>query len=283
MALRRHSPSPYEVMYNKSTNIPWMTKGNGAKVDCGEVESDGQNTVTESQPAAGPVEPTNAEASVLPAEHPGGGPPGEALPWWRRVQQPIVLRLPQGAVVLMGVAVVGLIVLAYWVGHQRAGREGQGLARLATGVPAAGVISETPLVVSEPEVALPEPGNQVVPEASMELGRTDRDPRQEEYNYFVLAHYPQAEAGRLVEFLVQQGVDAAAFRADGGKLYQVVALRGFRKEELGGQEYESYKQRLLSLGRQWHPQGFTGIFASRYKGEPAQDILIVGFKRESSS
>jgi len=106
------------------------------------------------------------------------------------------------------------------------------------------------------------------------------DPRRVGLNYFVLASHDEAGARRLLAFLWERGVDVGAFQQRPGGLYRVIALQGFRRSEVGGEEYRAYEQSLQRLGAEWGrmPGGIDflrlGMHPELYKGEKAAKIII---------
>jgi hypothetical protein len=105
------------------------------------------------------------------------------------------------------------------------------------------------------------------------------DPRREGLNYFIIAHYREDEAERLVEFLWQQGVEAAAFRPHNASLFQVVALRGFTATELDDAG-KQYRQSILALGRLWKEKyrgsdfSRNGIYPAKYTGDAVAAMIV---------
>ena len=247
----RNAPSPYEVM----TTVPTQESASGS----------------DPVPAAGQsVSPD----TVVADRHrdTAGSNDGRQT----KNSPPIVLRVPHGMAALFLVGFFGLMVLTYWVGRtrgyrlalQEGPRESISLARVGPtegGAALPGPSQTEPLITADQPVPPPDP---------VSVGE---DPRTEGMNYIVLAHYPEQDARRLVAFLADEGVDAAAARPEGKKYFQVVALRSFAKEDLDSRSYLQYKQRLLRLGRKWKERGlgpnFSGIFPSRYQGHEMAQVI----------
>lgn len=254
MVLRhRQSPSPFEVMSTIT--------GTGVT----------ENPAGQPSQGRGATHPSPRADESQPLE----SPPHQGVEsWLKRAQHPMVLRLPQGYAVLIGVVLIGLLAVAYWTGQSRGYRRGTQL-QLAASDPTPAPVAIADLNSRSPGVDRPD-NETAIANFPQILTLTD-DPRQVDHNYFVLAHYPRADAERLVGFLSDEGVKAAAVRPKGKDHFQVIALRSFTKEQLESEAYEQYKQRLLRLGRHWHSKGlgqnFYGIFAAKYKGEPATEIL----------
>jgi len=207
-------------------------------------------------------------------------PPGAAKRhWWSQLRDPMIFRLPRGYILLLGAALVGLIMLAFWtgqnIGYRRGFRDSEAKADASlplrdTGM--AAVPAGAPLGASSGRV-------RIILEPSMQL-----DPRQSGMNYLVLAHLAEQEAQRLLNFLWDQEVDAAAVRGHNTQLYQVVALRGFTADQLDNAAAD-YAQHLAALGRLWKQKyggadfAKNGIYPDKYKGERVAAIMTRGVAR----
>lgn len=238
------------------------------------------------RPATLSVSPTLAPAPVELAPASGAGV-APASPWrfWESGQPPIVFRLPNGAVWLLALGLVGLILLSYWVGiwrgYRRAERDfhaGAVTTSQAGHVPslAAPTVVGTqagPAPTHTSPALQPTPGNLPL------LLKGTGEPRAVGLNYFVLAHYPQADAERLILFLASQGVEAAAVRGPDQRLFQVIALRGFVREELTSSARQQLEQALRQLGRAWSSQKLgpdfskSGIYLDLFEGEPIAESI----------
>lgn len=235
------------------------------------------------RPAALSVSPTLTPA---PVELAPVSSVEAASPWrfWESGQPPIVFRLPNGAVWLLALGLVGLILLSYWVGiwrgYRRAERDfhaGATTTSQAGHVPS--LAAPTPVgtqgaAPTRTSSALqPAPGNLPL------LLKGTGEPRAVGLNYFVLAHYPQADAERLILFLASQGVQAAAVRGPDQRLFQVIALRGFVREELTSPARQQLEQTLRQLGRAWSNQKLgpdfskSGIYLDLFEGEPIAESI----------
>ncbi len=192
--------------------------------------------------------------------------------------EPVFIRLPRGYLVLVALAVLVLIVLAYWVGHSRGHRAG-----VASMTPADPV---EPLLAQEnpappPDFLAVNPGGsgQGPGPAGASTNPASRrgaaagagtDPRREGMNYFVLAHYPRSEAQRLSDFLGRGGVETFIAASHNAGLFQVLALEGFSRDEIKSERRTRLEQRLRQLGREWKEQhkgagDLSDLFLSRYK------------------
>ncbi len=246
--------------------------------------------LAESLPAdAQSVAPTQSTNVASISDLPGPDPLASRKPQ----PAPLVLRLAPGYAVLAVAGLLGLIGLSYWVGYtrgdqdrrdkviaqQRAEQEirertalqlGQVGASNATDArrPSSAGSGITPSAAAA-TIGSPTSSGAVIPA----LIRPEmRDPRQPGLNYFVLIHYPEDEALRLVGFLRAAGVEAIALSSHNTRLCKVVALTGFTREELGGARQQAYEQRLRDLGRQWKKTragaGDLGdMYPELYKGD----------------
>jgi hypothetical protein len=226
--------------------------------------------------------------------------------WWITSGKPVVLRMTRGLVVLGIAGVVGLVLLAYFVG--RSDRAEIGFAdtwpptnRLAIGDPAAEATeateaTETPLLDvpggsdTTSGVVVPQP-RQTPPPAS--------DPRIVGHNYLIYTLTDLGTARELAAFLREQGprvmilptglsVSTAPGPAAGGvetevaaevendqnvPLYWVVDItRGFSTAEYRRGEHHAFLAERLGLGRAWkrHNGGRGSALESMtfYKRQP---------------
>lgn len=175
------------------------------------------------------------------------------------IGSPAMIRLPRGYAIVLGVVAAGLILLAYWIGSTLGYRRG-----VRDTLPTPEQVTQTDVSSNETPPFVRQ-GSPSVPTAAGTTGSRPRtavnpvrgvfesgqDPRTPGLNYFVLAHYPRDEAVRLVEFLRGGGVEAAAIKWHNEGLFQVVALRGFSREELNGEGRKDFERRLRQLGQQW--------------------------------
>lgn len=220
-----------------------------------------------------PIRSTGTGPSEPVAEPLPSASSGKHDSWWARVQQPMVVRLPSGlAVVLIG-AFLSVIVLAYWVGQTRGHRQAE--KQLQADHTASQGASAT--IANGQSAALPFLNNRVS-EAGLVRSRSESarsGEREVGLNYFILAHYPEADARRLVEFLRETGVEVAAYRAHNKRFFQVVALHGFAKDDLYSQQRKAFEEQLRQLGRAWKEQrqgpdfAKSGIYLDLYEGESA--------------
>ena len=237
------------------------------------------------------LDPARATRRVSPVDASEGGarPTGVFGHWVAGARRPLVVRVPTGMAAVLGLAVILTIVLAYWAGQTRgrrsaeispqdqigapypAGTEAGYGGTVATGNHTAGIPTLSRRLSAD-----------TLPGALAQAASTPRHGgqlREKGLNYFVLAHYPVADADRLVVFLRERGVEAAAFKAHNKRLFQVIALRGFRRDNLYGPARQSLEQELRRLGRAWKKQGLgpdfaqTGIYLDLYEGESVEQVI----------
>ena len=219
--------------------------------------------------------------------------------WLAHARRPLVLRLPRGqAAAIVGVLLL-VVVLAYGVGLAQGKRAGAADARRLTGDLSGGVSLLPDSADMVPRVqgetvhksaaqASPNRGHETAqfvsnagqtqqPAAanqSQSIRRASSDPREPGLNYFVLAHYPLEDAGRLKLFLEQQGVPCVILSTARSDQYQVQALNGFLREELKSAEFNAFREKVIRLGYIWKtehrgPTDLSGCYAQLYK--PAAD------------
>jgi len=215
------------------------------------------------------------------------------IAWSARLHQPIVLRLPRGLAILISIMLLALLLLSYWVGHQR-GTDAAEIARRTEQAAEQAVFHRT--AADDSAVAVRKT-NVAVGSGAGDLGNSETimieihepgsDPRQKGLNYFVLAHDTRPGAVALLAFLWRHGVDAAAFRKDNSGFYSVVALDyGFSRSELLGEVRQEYEQKLDRLGLEWEAsqrgaKSFKkqGMFAQRHGG--ADYVAMITRKGQS--
>jgi len=222
---RRHSTPPYEIMGRR---LP---------------EPSGEGAAEE-----GAVREGEGPGADRPATTHGRGGRARVV---SGLSEPVVLRVPRGLAVLAIVAVLGLIVLGYAVGHRR----GYGAGEAAE----AGRAEEelrmvTRLAQRQVDGALGAGrGDGTGGGESSETGREGRfdDPRRRGLRYFVVSHEPADEAARLIAFVERSGVDAAAVPSDNPRFVKVIATQGFTADELRSATGRDYEQALRQIGRAW--------------------------------
>ncbi len=238
---RRDQIPPYEIMGR-------TPRGEGA---------------AEGEPKGGAAPKASASGRMPAAESMAGL--GE---WLRTWNEPVVLRTPKGVAALVLAGVLGLLVLAYWVGHSRgdaaaaeriaqelADRAGLSHPRLPPRGGGAASSGE-----ASGDTASPSTGGGEAPAT-----------RRAGLNYFVLAHNPPEQAEALVRFLATYGVEAAVIPGHNTGLAKVVALRGFSRDQLVSDGRREYEARLRRIGREWKA-------ANGNKGKDLSDLYLELYK-----
>ncbi|MBC23677.1 MAG: hypothetical protein CMJ32_07150 [Phycisphaerae bacterium] len=165
------------------------------------------------------------------------------------------LRVPTGYIWVSVAAVVGLLVLAYAAGYSR----GQTEARTQVGQDKLDRLEKTEAEsrIQDPLVRTSQPvstGEAPSPESSSSSSTIPpgTDPRKSGWNYFVIAHPPQARAMELATFLGEQGLDACVVKDHNGRLRKVIVVPGYRDsaERRSGQ-IQMLEERIRTAGRRW--------------------------------
>lgn len=245
----------------------------------------------------------------------------EATGWIARAQHPVLLRVPPGWLVAIGVAVVGLLVISYLVGFSRgqtnkttsesdevfnsqAQQRGVGGTRSGTGTPG-GTQAGTGSMGTKPPGSAPGSGNTPgsvkpdggKPNAGTAAGTTGgatagganggnqgagQQPgggtisplRKPGLNYMVLAQYPRDEAEKLAAFMQRSQVATIIVPSNNARLFHVIALRGFTRDEITSQAKKDFERELLRLGRKWQQEekgagNLSDMYLDRYDGDDA--------------
>lgn len=174
--------------------------------------------------------------------------------WRSGASEPLTLRVPRGMAVAMLAGLLGLLVLAYWVGYSRGDSAADKRVR-AEYEPALADDGRAP-----PERSVTAPGtgpgsrinatNNGPGTASAPV--TQSDPRVKGNNYLILALYPEEEARRLKAFLAQRQVEVMVGPRNNKGLCQVIALNGFTREQVRDTDAaERFLTKMRALGRDW--------------------------------
>ena len=96
--------------------------------------------------------------------------------------------------------------------------------------------------------------------------------------YFVLVHSDERYARRVVQYLWQEGVEAAAIQRHNGRPFMVVALQGFRGHQKGTADFRSYQRFLRDLGRAWEAnydstKRWDDLYPSLYQSSTIHSII----------
>ncbi|MFW5682728.1 MAG: hypothetical protein ACOC1G_06955 [Phycisphaeraceae bacterium] len=231
MARRKDHLPPFEIMGSTPPRRPWHERGRGAE--------------EESEPR------TRESASPVRSD---GVPPGQWLQWLSHAGPPLVLRVPRGLAISVVLGVLGLLVVAYWVGYERG--ESAATPQYETQdrsdrIPA--VIRRDAGEGSNNGPTTSTAGN---PDgvASLDAGGAV-DPRTPGHNYMVMARRNRRDAQRLAQFVMDQGVETILVPLRDDMFLIVATERGF--ESVRSEEAQAYRNRLREIGRAWkrHNQG----------------------------
>lgn len=169
--------------------------------------------------------------------------------WHRSASEPMTLRVPRGMALALMAGLLGLLILAYWVGHSRGGSAAEQR------------VTETYRGALEGDGRVPpdRPGtdsaasdaSDAIPGANQAVSAR-RDTRVRGSNYLILAMSPQNEAKLLQTFLKEREVDVLIGPRNNKGLCQVIALRGFTPEQYRDtDENERFMTHMRGLGRKW--------------------------------
>jgi hypothetical protein len=230
--------APYEVM------------GQAAKQGEGQPNRPGGEAKSSTDPAESDDQPAGAASQGT----------GRGLwQWAMSSAAPLVLRVPRGLAALAVAAVLGLIVLAYWVGYVQG--HGAAEAQFRDGLAEqqqrgqqrppgefAGMgegIGQNPGQRDAGENGA-QPGNSAGPNRTR-----PGDPRQPGLNYFIIATWPPQSARQLASFYEGQGVDIYLQQLDNGRVEAWAVEQGFQGPN---EASERFGRKLKSIGRQFADQ-----------------------------
>ncbi len=223
----------------------------------------------------------------------------------------VTLRLPRGFAVLLVGLFLSVILLAFWVGSswgQRRAIEQSQIENTMTTLggralpPPRDSMGLTPTPMAPTPTPVPNPQqtqrtqttqSQTPPTTPTTIASvgpavvvqgSQRDARQSGLNYFTanLVGATQDEARAVVEYLWQEGVEVQAIKLHNRQLFQLIALRGFSRDELGSAACKAYERQLQQLGRQWRTMtaqnprriDFSGIYPARYDSPRTQSQQV---------
>ena len=207
-----------------------------------------------------------------PAETGGGSP------WWVGSSNPIMLRVPRGLAVLAIVGLIGLMVLAYFVGYQRGGGGDQVAKHMgASELQGAGTLSQPPagLTIGD-ENGTTNGGSGLAANSSTGTGGGQLTPtvdpdkwpsgtkRKPGLNYLRLALYPLDSAKQLQTFMSKRGLNTVLDKK-GKDAYAVIAVN-LGVKHIGSDRALAWKALCRQLGRAWgnHLKNDTENLASMY-------------------
>lgn len=196
----------------------------------------------------------------------------------RWMRSPVEMKLGRGAL-LVGILLIGALTAgAYLIGYLMERERSE--AQLSDYKKNLGPFAELRMV--EPNRSLIPPylmGNADEISSELALKSTQisenglpasSDPRKIGLNYYRLEQYPEhgrSEAERAASFLKAKGVDAGLIVTKDGKKLFLFAFKGFVKTS--SPEAREYRERLLTLGREWKAQhkgtsDWSTLFAKKH-------------------
>lgn len=264
----------------------WM----GSDADAEQPDETTDNANTEGLTAPEPVAEPTHEPDAPITETRSGSTVAQCKAWMKR---PVGMRLPRGTWVMLGVGAFVLVLIVFFVGRKVGvnsmidQRENYGRAvagidqkreqpirtdlippsvagtddRLPPGTPGTRTGSSDPREIDDVPA----------PPAHAGAAGNASDPREPGLNYYRLTAMPAGaeEVGRIIAFLSENGVDAAAIPIQNGRSVKMVALRGFARP-LSDPAAQQFEQRLRSLGRKWKAQhrgssDWKDLFPEKYR------------------
>lgn len=291
----KEGPPLYEFVHRSQRSakramaLPeWM----GSDADQEQTAEASSDAVTEGLTAADSApEPTHEPAAPITETRSGS----TITKWTAWMKRPVGMRLPRGTWVMLGMGAFVLVLIVFFVGR-KVGRNSMINQQRDYSESVAGIdrAREQPIRTDliPPSVAgtddrLP-PGSGTawtgggntgsreiddVPPPPAHAGASGNasDPREPGLNYYRLTAMPAGaeEVGRIIAFLSENGVDAAAIPIQNGRSVKMVALRGFERP-LSDPAAQQFEQRLRSLGRKWKAQhrgssDWKDLFPEKYR------------------
>lgn len=260
----------------------WM----GSDADREQPDETTGEATTEGLTTAEPVASESHEAAPV-TETRGGSAVSQWKAW---VKRPVGIRLPRGTWVMLGVGAFVLVLIVFFVGRKvgvnsMANRE-RNYDRSVAGVrelleqpikpelippSVAGVDDRPPSNTGSGGTGSREIDNVPPPPRGSGASGNASDPRRPGLNYYRLTAMPAGadEVGRIIAYLAENGVDAAAIPIQNGRSVKLVALRGFERP-LSDPAAQQFEQRLRSLGRKWKAQhrgssDWKDLFPEKYR------------------
>lgn len=278
MARRKDHIAPFEIMgmskppLNPDTHAAGSTNktpantsphatGSTATNPASSTSSTSANTSTASTSSSNPTASTQAPQPNRNASNPADQPDAG----------PVVLRIPRGMMVVAAFGAIGLLMIAYLVGHSLGEDAGYAAAIEELGTDQVWESRPMPAV---PFDSINDSPASTQNAATGEIGRVytpaDPDPRTPTLNYLILARYPEDEARQLAYFVSQYGLDIAVVSSDNARLFHVIVVRGFRPDELGDAG-QRFRDQLRAIGREWKRENnnrgnaLEDMYFSRYE------------------
>lgn len=181
------------------------------------------------------------------------------------------IHLPTGFAVLGLIVVVGVILVAWWMGrtaaHQaqevdQANRIAMRVSDdpLAVPLPAAPV---EPIAVAPPQPPLAEP---TIVQTPVETPKTrpQGDPRQKGLYYVVLAETRRDGGEAMADFCWDHGLEVAVISGHNARNVKVIALPGLVSKDRTTPANRALDQRIRDVGRLWKESGQHTNFSDNY-------------------
>lgn len=240
MARRRDSIPPFEIMRKKP---PTSRREEHDQTSKSESQSDRQAAGSSEAQTSDPVETQTVEAQPQASMI-------QSLRQWWGGGAPIVLRLPRGMALVLVVAAVGLLILAYLTGHSRGVSAGEANAESRFEALTRGSMRGGAMVDGGGQI-LSTDGQPIASGKSRVFLPGDAEPRRQGLNYPIVARYPLEDAKMLADFIAERGVATLVVSADTTGLFHVIPLTGFTGEGFRAKQHHAAERRLREIGRQW--------------------------------
>ena len=235
------------------------------------------------------------EATAKPAAGAGQGGPGSRVGQWATAAAtPMVLRVPRGLAVAALAGVIGLLVLAYWVGYVQGGAGGERTSSVAS---ADGLKPPPPEALRgmgqdgrDTTAGLNGQAGQARPSRDGATRQSPAGPpsgsdqpaadRQPGLNYFIVATWPREAARSLAAFIQQQGLATSLVSRDNGRFAVVITEPAFALEPEDTADASPVRrqreQQLADVLEAWNaqedlPGGYNvdpeDMFLKKYRGQ----------------
>lgn len=249
MARRRDTIPPFEIMRKQP---PTKRRGD---VDAQADAAREATAAATPQPAveSGEIETRGVDEASSPVSSASPGWKESLVENWKHWWSggaPIVIRLPRGMALVLVLAMLGLLVLAYLTGHSQGVSSGEATAQARFDALERSSMRGGTMVGGHGGIVMPN-GERVTPGRGRIFLPGDADPRRRGLNYPILARYNLDEAKRLANFIADKGVDTLVVSADNAGLFHVIPLTGFTSGEFGNKKYLAADKQFRDLGRQW--------------------------------
>jgi hypothetical protein len=220
-----------------------------------------------------PVQPQASGRGPRPGGGIGGFGRSLVDAWRDGASEPLLLRVPRGMALCLLAGLLGLLILAYWVGYSRGGAAAEQRVMAIYEPSLNGAVRVPPTrpggASQGPKTAFSGTSGQGSAQSS--AGQR-ADPRTPGLNYLILATCAEDEAQRLKKFLTDRQVDVMIGPRNNRGLCQVIVLKGITPQQYGDQ---NVRERILApmraLGRDWKAfnkgkgDNLSSMFYEKYK------------------